>query len=51
METAVPNNAIACRLVLDGAGEHLDFESEVGMMFKPFVQRTFFTRLWTEIQR
>lgn len=32
METAVPNNAIACRLVLDGAREHLDTESEVGMI-------------------
>lgn len=47
----MPNNVIACRLVLDGAREHLDTESEVGMMFQPFVQRTFSTRLWTEIQR
>lgn len=51
MGTAMPNNVIACRLVLDGAREHLDFESEVGMMFQHFVQRTSSTRLWTEIQR
>lgn len=35
METAAPKNDIACRLVLDGAREHLDFESEVGMLFQP----------------